>query len=79
LAKAVKRNWKKPISVNSLHLIVTGDNLNHALRSWVDNCIVPILVKEYLTSLQAEKELAAGAELVAEFKTTNPSPGEVTQ
>ena len=75
----MKRNGKKPISVNSLHLIVTGNTLNAALRSWVDNCIVPILVKEYLTSLQAEKELAAGAEPVAEFKTTKPSSSEVTQ
>jgi hypothetical protein len=79
LAKAVKGSGKKPNSINSLHLIVTGNNLNAALRSWVDDCIVPILVKEYLASLDAEKELAAGAEPVAEFKTTKPSSGEVTQ
>jgi hypothetical protein len=78
LAEAVKRNGKNSTSVNSLHPTPAGDNLNPALRSWVDNCIVANLVREYLTSLQGEKKLAAGAEPVAEFRTMKPSSGEVT-
>lgn len=44
--------------------------LPQELRSWVDNCLVPILVKEYLS--KAQKTLATKAEFVAH------SAGDVT-
>ena len=56
-----------------------GDNLDPALRTWVDNCIVPILVKDYLASLQVAKELAPAAEPMAQFSGMGSSSGEVKQ
>ena len=44
----MKRNGKKPISVNSLHSTPPSDNLNPALRSWIKNVMVPILIGDYL-------------------------------
>jgi hypothetical protein len=74
----VKRNTKNSASVNSLHHPAAGDDLDPAVRSWIDHCIVPNLVKEYLASLQGEKQLAARVKLVAEFRSTKPASGEVT-
>lgn len=56
-----------------------GDDLNPALRSWVDTCIVPILVKEYLASRQVEKELAPAAEPMAECEAKESSSDEVAE
>ena len=74
----MKRNSKNPTGVNSLRPMSAGDNLDSALRSWIDNCIVPNLVAEYLASLQGEKRLAAGGDIVAEFRSTKPAKGGVT-
>ena len=74
----MKRTGKNSTSVNSLHPTSAGDKLDPALRSWVDNCIVPNLVKEYLDSLQGKKRLAAGAEPVAKFRSIKPLSGGVT-
>ena len=74
----MKRNGKNLASVNSLHPVSAGDDLDPGVRSWIDNCIVPNLVEQYLASFQGEKRLAAGAELMAEFRSTKPASGGVT-
>ena len=56
-----------------------GDDLDPSLRSWVDNCIVQILVKTYLAGLQVAKELAPAPEHMAEFGGMRSSSGEVKQ
>ena len=48
LVEAVKRNGKNSTSVNSLHPTPAGDTLNPALRSWIENVMVPILIGDYL-------------------------------
>ena len=57
----MKRKEKNSTSVSSLGPASSGDNLDPAVRSWIDNCIVPNLVTEYLASLQGEKRLDASA------------------
>jgi hypothetical protein len=42
--------------------------LSPAVRSWLDNCIVPILVKEYLAELSRKKDLAPDNGLMAESR-----------
>ena len=32
-----------------------GSGLSPELRSWIDNCLVPILVREYLAEMDREK------------------------
>lgn len=56
-----------------------GHDLNPALRSWVDNCVIPILVKEYLASRRVERELASVVEPVAECGTKERSSDEVAK
>ena len=34
-------------------------------QSWIDNCLVPILLKQYLADLDCQSQLATGAESVA--------------
>jgi hypothetical protein len=48
LAEAVNTNGKNSTSVKSLHPASPGDNLNPALRSWIENVMVPILIGDYL-------------------------------
>jgi hypothetical protein len=50
----VKRNDKNSTSVNSLDLTPAGDDLNLALRSWIENVMVPILVGDYLEERKRE-------------------------
>lgn len=35
------------------------------LKSWIDNCVVPLLVKEYLAEYESTKKIAAKADDVA--------------
>ncbi len=44
------RRWE-----NSDQELSAAGNLNPGLKSWVDNCIVPILVEEFLADLDREK------------------------
>ncbi len=46
---------------------LNGENsLPAALKSWLDNCIVPALVGEFLARLEREKMLATSAEPTVE-------------
>ena len=38
------------------------------MKSWVDNCLVPILVKEYLSEMQAKKPVETDPNIVAECR-----------
>jgi hypothetical protein len=40
--------------------------LSPALRSWVDTCLVPILLKEYLSQIESERPVATESEHMAE-------------
>jgi hypothetical protein len=40
--------------------------LSPALRSWVDSCLVPILLKEYFSQIESEKPVATESERMAE-------------
>ena len=55
------------------------DDLDPAIRSWVDNCLVPILVKEFLASRQVDEELASGAKPMQECGAKESSSDEVAQ
>ncbi len=46
----------------SHHNTAQKSTLSPQMRSWVDNCLVPILVREYLARLECEKSLAPSAE-----------------
>ena len=50
----MKRKEKNSTSVSSLHPTPAGDNLNPALRSWLENVIIPILVDDYLEERKSE-------------------------
>ena len=41
--------------------------LSPALQAWVDNCLVPRLVEEYLGQAEREEEPCSGAKPVPEF------------
>ncbi len=43
-----------------------NSTLTPELRSWIDNCVVPALVREYLVRLECEKRLASSAEATVE-------------
>ena len=45
----------------SHHNTAQRSALSPQMRSWVDNCLVPILVREYLAQLECEKSLAPEA------------------
>lgn len=74
----MKRDSKERLSHSSPQPACVGDNINPALKSWISNCVVPLLVKEYLASLRIEKDLAAATEPMAEFRTLHASSDEVT-
>ncbi len=57
----------------------SSSKLSPEIRSWIDNCIVPILVKEYLTEMKMETKLAVGSRSVAQFATDGTTPSEVVQ
>ena len=77
--QAVQRSSNNPIAPRGEQRGRIGDSLDPALRSWVDNCIVPILVKEYVASLRGGKKLADADKSMAESGTTGSSSGEVKQ
>lgn len=52
-------------------------DLAPGIKSWVDNCLIPILVKDYLT--EAQKTLATEAESVSHSAGEVTSPPEVNQ
>ncbi len=45
-----------------------NSTLTPELRSWIDNCVVPGLLREYLAALESEKMLATRAEPVVESR-----------
>jgi hypothetical protein len=52
----------------------TNSYSSFELRSWIDNCIVPILVKEYFAKLESEKNVDVAPETVTNFGgEVNPS------
>ncbi len=50
--------------------------LSPELKSWVDNCLVPILVREYVGELDREKSACSEGEPVTEFATSRTVPSE---
>lgn len=42
----------------------TNSRLSSELQSWIDNCIVPILVKEYFAKPESEKNIDLAPETV---------------
>jgi hypothetical protein len=83
LAK-IRRASCQVLGVNTLfrseiaHSNRLGENLNADLRNWIDRCIVPILVKEYLSNMHDKKDLAAATESMSKFENIETSLGEVT-
>ena len=75
----MQRSYDNPITPRSVQRSRLGDNLDPSLRSFIDNCVVPILVKEYLASRQVERELASAAEPMAECGTQERSSDEVAE
>ncbi len=47
-----------------------------ALKSWIDNCVVPALVREYLARLECEKMLATEAEPTVESAPAHAAVAE---
>ncbi len=50
--------------------------INLAIRSWVDDCLVPILVREYLSETEREKSACSEGEPVAECLATRTATVE---
>ena len=50
--------------------------LSPELKSWVDNCLVPILVREYLEEIEREKSTCSEGEAVAECLATRTATVE---
>ena len=53
-----------------------GQQLDPAIRSWVDRCLVPNLVREYVAELERKKSACSEGEPVAEFATTRTATVE---
>jgi hypothetical protein len=54
-----------------------SEQIGPALKSWLDNVIVPALVKEYLTELHLKNEIASPSKLGIESPIkTDPSSEE---
>ena len=58
-----------------------GDNpmLTPDLRSWIDNCVVPALVREYLARLECENSLAPEGEPIVESRPAHAAIIEETR
>ncbi len=54
-----------------------GAELSPALQAWVDKCLVPRLVEEYLGQAEREEEPCSGAKPVPEFAANGNVPSEV--
>ncbi len=53
--------------------------LSPQLKSWLDNVVVPALVRQYLAQLEGEKSLAPDAEPVVESRPAHPAIIEETR
>ena len=51
--------------------------LSPQMRSWVDNCLVPILVREYVAELERKKFACSEGEPVAEFAATDAITADI--
>ena len=51
--------------------------LSQETRSWVENCLVPILIKEYLDKLQRDKVLDTDLGSMAECPVKSTASAEV--
>ncbi len=60
----------------SYHNTAQKSALSPQMRSWVDNCLVPILVREYLAEMEREKSACSEGEPVAECATTRTAIAE---
>ena len=56
----------------------TGDNsvLSPELKSWLDNAVVPALVKGYMAEMRAEKQPCPQSEPVADCAATEQATAE---
>lgn len=45
---------------------MSDKTLSTETKSWLDNVLIPAMVREYLEKLRAEKQLASEEEVVAE-------------
>lgn len=52
----------------------TGNSLSPELKSWIDNVVVPALVREYLAGREHEKLACSRVEGVAECATSRTVP-----
>ena len=50
--------------------------INPAIRSWVDDCLVPILVREYLAEMERGKSTCSEVQPVAKFAATRTAIAE---
>ncbi len=54
-----------------------GENsLPAALKGWLDNCLVPALVVEFLADLEREKSACPGGEAVTKSAATRTATAE---
>ncbi len=54
----------------------TDSGLSSELRNWLDNVVVPALVRAYLAEMEREKSACAEVEPVAECATTRTATVE---
>ena len=53
--------------------------LSPRLKSWIDNCLVPSLVREFIAEKEREKSACAEGEPVAEFAATNATTADLEE
>jgi len=56
-----------------------GQQLDPAIRSWVDRCLVPNLVREYVAELERKKSACSEGEPVAEFAATSATSADLEE
>ena len=54
----------------------TGNRLSPELKGWLDNVVVPALVREYLNELESKKLACSKEEVVAECLPTRTAIAE---
>lgn len=47
------------------------DKISPEVKSWIDNCVVPLMVQEYLAPNNSEKNVAAKVDAVAVSSTND--------
>ncbi len=60
----------------SPHNTAQKSALSPQMRGWIDNCLVPILVREYLAGREREKSACSEVEPVAECAPTRTAIAE---